>query len=309
MLWGLFSTLVGCLGTAESPDRDLREWRSRNLQSLSEGVLQITEHDFSPTAAQLQDLLDRDETPPVWSLTLTGIGLEAAGLDVVVGHPKLAGATDVTLSFNPALGDAGLARLGQAPWLASVETLALDGVGATGAGLAALAGAEHLRRLSVGHNALGADLGLPLLPALRQLWASDAGVAPAGALLWLQRDGLTGIRLDQNPLGADGLAGLTGLGAQLSAVNLRDCGLTAVDAVTLAALPHAGLESLSLDRNDLGDEGVRALADASWWPGLETVGLMYTGASGPVVDAVRAGWGLRTQGKAISGVVAEDQPG
>jgi len=293
-----FSSLFGCSGPPQAPD-PLAVWQARERQNLAAGVVRLSDLDLHPTAAQLLAVLEDPGTAPVQDLRLSQVGLTTEVLAAVADHPKLQDLRGLSLTFNPDLGDEALAIAGRAGWWSSLTRLEVDGTGITGAGLAALAGAGDLTHLSVGHGDRGPSLDLPDLPSLTWLSAVEAGLSGSGALALLARPGLEALVLDGNALGPGALEGVQ-LGVALQGLGLEDCGLGPGDAAALAGAPSEALRSVSLDRNPLGDEGLDALTGATWWAGLETVGLVGTGGSPERVEAIRASWGPQQAGRAIT---------
>lgn len=193
---------------------------------------------------------------------LLALGLGALSID-----------DDALADLLTVLGSADLRRL-------DLSDNGLD-VGA-GAVLAASTALARLESLDLSGNRLGAD-GVAALTAvvsgdLRSL--SLAGNAlddeALHALVESPRCAkLTTLRLENNTfthLGARGLAESPHVGA-LGHLDLSGTGIGDRGAIALAAAPLHGLRELSLARCDLGPSGAAALATAPWFSGLVALDL------------------------------------
>jgi uncharacterized protein (TIGR02996 family) len=186
---------------------------------------------------------------------------------------------------RPTLALGGLTRLLNSPHLARLTRLRLRGFRVEA--VTALARSRHLgglARLDLGSNHLGpeaaaglADLRLPALADLRLGATQLPGTALRRLAGWPSLAGLTGLDLSTNLIGPDGAAALAGsphLG-KLRALRLGFNHVGDAGAGALASWPHPALERLYLARNQLGAEGVRALASSPRLAGLTHLDLDY----------------------------------
>ena len=162
----------------------------------------------------------------------------------------------------------------------------------------ALAASTHLGRvdaLDVGFQQLGDAGGLALagLSPRDQLLLQKAGIGGEGARALLSRSRARTLKLEGNPLGRGGLAGLSRVSPALVSLDLTSCGLGAADLTTLASAPATGLRSLVLDYNPTGDAGLRALAGAAWLGQLDALSVMGAKAGDAARTELRRAWGDR----------------
>ncbi|MDP2313198.1 MAG: hypothetical protein Q8P41_09860 [Pseudomonadota bacterium] len=246
--------------------------------------------------ALLLAILADPRVPDLRDVELADNAITVVGVQALLDHAKTAGLRALHLGSNP-LGDAGLVALAGSSRLANVERLLLGNVGATSAGVAALAGtrnASALTMVELGYQAVGdhgavALVGLPAGTLLLQ----KAGIGGVGARALLAGAAATSLTLDENPIGAGGLVGLTALAPTLMSLSLKQTALGPADAAALAALPAPALRHLSLAYADLGDDGVHAIAGAPWLGQLKSLDLTGTRASAAAYAALRAAWGER----------------
>jgi uncharacterized protein (TIGR02996 family) len=221
----------------------------------------------SPHLARLSEL-----AIPSWCRMTT------RGLAALAASPHVRGLKVLHIDSND-VGPEGARILAEAPNLAGLETLVLYGCRVGTAGAAALAASPHLARLtnlnlmvnSVGAAGAVAIAESPHLANLIELsfWNNEIGPAGVRALAAAPFPRLKRLYLSVNPLGLEGVNALaasplpgrlTSLGLGVVCLNAPDAERVAV-ARALAESPHvAGLASLALFRNHIGDEGARALA-------------------------------------------------
>jgi len=177
-------------------------------------------------------------------------------VEMLVGA-RLPALDSIDLAHNR-IGNDGARHLAQARWLAGVRTLELGMTNIDGEGARALAHATwwpRLETLSLSNNRLG-DPGAAALASVR---------APSLRVLRLQGNNL-------GPLGVRALVS-TGLVAQVAHLDLRWNRLGAAGAEALAQAERGSLRSLVLDRNEIGDQGLRALSKSPVLAGLGTLSL------------------------------------
>ncbi|KAG1665496.1 hypothetical protein FOA52_009757 [Chlamydomonas sp. UWO 241] len=215
-----------------------------------------------------------------------GLGpLGVQPLCAALSSPSGGGALAVLdLSLN-ALGDSGVAALvaGLLPRVPQLQVLALGSNGISASGAASLAGAlpalPQLQQLLLPGNSLG-DPGVstlaaalaascPLLASLSLAGNRSVGEHGARALseLLASSTALTLLDLGKCSVGAGGarhLAKAVGAGScPLRSLDLSGNRLRAEGAQMLSAhLGASGLTHLGLDRNSLGDRGIKALVEA-----------------------------------------------
>jgi uncharacterized protein (TIGR02996 family) len=203
--------------------------------------------------------------------------------------------------------DIDLPALASCPFLARVSDLEVSSLGLPFEALEPFLDSPYLlrlRRLDLGYNDLGQDLGPALsrasfLANLRTLDIPSVGLGSAGAVAlfqgWTQGEareldlggnaldaaalaalvscpaagGLRVLKLTSNPLGAAGIAVLATapfLGT-LTELHLDVCALDVPAVAALARLSLPSLTYLKLGNNKLQEAGAKSLASARW-PGL-----------------------------------------
>jgi uncharacterized protein (TIGR02996 family) len=206
--------------------------------------------------------------------------MTAAGLEALVSSPHVRGLKVLDVDFNR-VGPEGARAVAESPNLAGLTTLVLRDCHIGSAGAASLASSPHLaglEKLDVMDNGIDnagavALAGSPHLTNLVELSCRNNSIGPAGvrALAPAHRPRLTRLYLSVNPLGLEGVRALV-VSPSLGRLNCLGLGvvcLRAADADRVAAAralagsPHvAGLKSLDLFRNHVGDAGARALAES-----------------------------------------------
>ena len=209
----------------------------------------------------------------------------ASHIAQALASPHLARLTGLTV-YAQYLREPLMDAVAASPHLANLRTLHLgrNHVGDTGVRRLLGATVSNLEDLDLGGNELSDDAARQFaeaarFPRLARLELADNALSAAGAerladaalFPRLERLGLANNRL--------GGRGLTPALARLGALNLSDNRLTAGDVAGLLAGPVAALRDLDLSRNRLGDDGVRALADAPSADGLRGLGLAGNGVT------------------------------
>lgn len=291
----LVALLGGCTPSPPSVERRVDDVVTQRGASLSRGALTVIGEGLDD--AVIGGLVADARVTTLTDLGLADNALGAGAVRALLDSPKTEGLRALDLSGNP-LGDGGVATLAESPHLATVETLLLARVGATGASVSALAASPHataLRQLDLGGNLLGDAGGAALagLTVRARLAADDAGIGGAGVRALLEAANVPRLSLAGNPVGAGGLAGLTRLSPAIVELSLAGALLGPGDAVTLAAIDAPGLRRLSLRGNALGDEGVRAVANAPWFARLTHLDVSDTGAGGATLTGLQEAWGDR----------------
>jgi uncharacterized protein (TIGR02996 family) len=148
------------------------------------------------------DLLAAAPLDALRHLTLSGVGLNADGLDRLVGSPRLAGLRELALPNNW-LDDRGAVTLARSPHLANLKSLNLDSCHIGPAGAAALAASPHLARLQhldlsdnlqLGDEGVRALADSPYLGELRFLDLSLVGMTEEGLRTLAHARGLGKLR-------------------------------------------------------------------------------------------------------------------
>lgn len=211
---------------------------------------------------RFSSMLDIDNFPASKILYLRGWRLEAAGARLLADDPRLIKVRGLDLCGNQ-IGDAGLEALLSSPRLRRLSELRLAENGLSSAGMRALVASpatKELSELDLSGNELGPD-------AITEL----ASFVPRLELL----------ELDRNPLGDAGARALAAAGPRCKELALTFTGLgpeglaALVDAGVLA-----GMDSLPLTGNPLGDAGAGVLARlAPRTGGLAYLNLGWTGLS------------------------------
>ena len=185
----------------------------------------------------------------------------------------------LNLSGNP-LGNAGIKALAGASRLAQIETLQLHKTGASSEGIAALAASPHLRakNLFLGWQPVGVQGAIALVGAkqVKHLRLESAEVGGEGAVALIEHGRFTVLSLITNPIQLDGLSQIS---ASIESLSLIECPLRLADIQRLAAAPAPGLKALSLKWSPIGDDGLRALMNASWFAQLESLDISASKAS------------------------------
>jgi uncharacterized protein (TIGR02996 family) len=196
----------------------------------------------NPILPQGIALLAEADLPRLTWLDLDECGVTDEDVRALAAAPFAAGLRTLRLGQRDPegayLSDEAVRALADAP-LAELRTLSLAGNRYTAAGVAALARSPNLFRLEALDTSAFVDWVGEFHPR-RGLAEALAGSPLAGRLRDLD---LTGQRL--------GVGGIT----------------------ALAEAPMPRLRRLTLDDNDLGDEGVRVLLRAGWAPGLRSLSL------------------------------------
>jgi uncharacterized protein (TIGR02996 family) len=217
--------------------------------------------------------------------------MTAAGLEALVSSPHVRGLKVLEIDFNR-IGAEGARLIAEAPNLAGLTALTVKTCEIGSAGAAALAGSPHLAgltKLDLMSNDID-DAGAVTLagsPHLRDLvelslWVNDIGPAGARALASARWPRLSRLYLSCNKLGLEGVQALTSarglrrltvLGLGVVCLRSAKADRVAV-AQALADSPHvAGLKSLHLFRDHVGDAGARALAGSPHLAGLADLDL------------------------------------
>ncbi|XP_066268554.1 NACHT, LRR and PYD domains-containing protein 3-like [Branchiostoma lanceolatum] len=218
--------------------------------------------------------------PSLRVLDLSGTGLTPSSLQPLVqGFSHMSLLEELDLSFNRALGDAGMEvlKLG----LSSVPHLAvlrLRWVCMTAVGMSSLAPCMHhlvgLRELDIHGNKIG-DTGLesltsilPIFTAMQVLDLCAIGISPTGmrtlvpALCQLTR--LIKLDISHNAIGDPGLECLATILHHLTAIKVLLLSNTGISdrgiSSLIKALPHlAQLQVLDVHLNKIGDSGIVSL--------------------------------------------------
>jgi hypothetical protein len=290
----LAGMLLACGGGPPPPASRVDGIVGTRARALRDGGLSVAGESLDD--ALLLAILDDPRVPELVDLELFDNALTAAGVRTLLTHAKTAQLRVLHLGSNP-IGDDGVIALAESPRLTTIERLEVGATAATAAGIGALARSPHaaaLRLVQVGYQPLG-DPGAVALVALRAgaLLVKQAAIGGPGARALLAGTAAGSLVLDDNPLGAGGLIGLAALAPEMTALSLQRTALGAADAAALAALPAPALRALSLTYAPLGDDGVRALLGAPWFPTLRTLDLTGTRATTAAYAAARAAWGER----------------
>jgi hypothetical protein len=248
------------------------------------------------TDFELAAILADGRVPSLQILDLGNNLISGASVDTIIRSDKTSELTWLVLSNN-SIGDQGIAKIAGSNRLRTVTFIGLVAVNATEVGMQALVANElpSLKTIQLGWQSLG-DGGARVLTQLSPLEKLDltrSEIGPDGARTLLGRSQAKHLVLAENPIGAGGLQGLSGLSPRLRTVDLTKTGLAAGDVVVLANLP-LDLENLYLAHCDIGDEGLQALARASWLGQLQSLDVGNAGATLPAREQLRKAWGQRS---------------
>ena len=206
--------------------------------------------------------------------------MTAAGLEALVSSPHVRGLKVLEIDFNR-IGPEAARVLAEAPDLAGLTALTVKTCEIGSAGAAELAGSPHLaglEKLNLRVNEIDAAGAIALAesPPFRNLvelnlWNNLIGPVGARALASAPWPRLSRLYLSCNELGLEGVQALASAPAlgRLSVLGLGVVCLRSPEAdrvavaQALADSPHvAGLKSLHLFRDHVGDAGARALASS-----------------------------------------------
>ncbi len=255
---------------------------------IDRGTLMIPSEKLSD--AELSAILADPRVPPLTELSLHNNQLTTASVRMIVSSPKLTALKTLDLSNNP-LGDEGVTLLANPLALAPVRWLSLAAVGATGSGVRALAaspGIAQIPELHLGFQNIGTAAGL-LVSQRDSLFLQKAGIDGSTAVTLLRTARVKTLVLNENPLGS--LVDLDTLSPSIVALDLVSCGLNDLTGLTQATA--AGLLTLNVDYNPVGDAGLFALAQASWLGQLKFLSAMGAKSSPGGRQALRSAWGER----------------
>ena len=265
----------------------------QGLQSLALGP--------GPCEPLLFALLQDDRLGGLQRLSIRGSKLSHSSLLQLAGAPQLAAVTDLQLSAV-GLDDAAAAKLAGAPLLADLRALDLcDNPALSTEGITALLQQSPLHTLRL-RGCLGGDaLAIALascdaLAELEVLELSSCGMSWRGleALATAPHlERLRVLRLRDNVIkGSRGARAAAGLQGAAFASGLEELDLGGKNkigprgAASLASLP--ALRRLSLARNDIGIEGLRAICRPGALPALTTLNVAGNKLGPPAMAALAA---------------------
>jgi hypothetical protein len=236
-------------------------------------------------------LLDHPDIRPIQAITIRDQQITARGVQAIMTASATSGLDSLHLSGNP-LGDDGLRALAESPRLAQIQTLQLQRVGATPAGIAALAASPHLKakNLALGWQSVG-DAGAKALVAATQvahLRLESAEVGTEGAVALIEGGRFESLSLIKNPVHLEGLSAVS---AHLQSLSLIECPLSAQDIEQLSSAEAPSLTSLSLKWSRIEDAGLSAIMGASWFGQLKSLDLSASKASAQSRRAFVAAYG------------------
>ena len=263
-------------------------------KTMERGALLLAAEDLNDE--ELAAILADQRVPALVDLDVQNNPLTRAAIQTMIGSPKLQGLQMLGLSDCP-IGDEGMTLLAQSPILRSVDFLLLAGVNASTKGVEGLAASPYtgaLRRLDLSGQPLGDSVASAVLRlhGLDDLTLQKVNLQGAGARALIEGATVKVLDLDRNALGPGALVGLRRISPSLSTITLQITGLGPQDAAALAALP-ANLKALDLSYCPIGDEGVRALARASWIGKIHALDAEGSQASEPAKEALRQAYGAR----------------
>ncbi|WAS97393.1 hypothetical protein [Nannocystis punicea] len=203
-------------------------------------------------------------------LSHNDIGID--GVKAIADAESLAGLRQLWLAYNN-LGDEGATELSLADQLTQLRLLDLRNTGIGPSGVEDLLEEAWLSRLEcllLDANRLGNTAAKALAKAthmtrLKELRLRGTGFGPEGARHLASAPHLAGLRellVDSNPIGDEGVAALLSAPwPRLRLLVLGAGGITDEGVRLLAGAPLlAGLAGLDINRNKIGDAGMRALA-------------------------------------------------
>jgi len=236
---------------------------------LSErSVLSLPSH-ASIGEPALLEIVDHPEVGPIEDVTVVRSQITARGVRGIMAGKNTSGLQSLHLTGNP-LGEEGLRALAESPRLAQLKSLVIQDVGATAAGVQALAASPHFRvgSVAMGFQAIG-DAGAEALAGatmVNSLRLESAQIGGRGGRALIEGTHAVGLDLTKNPIH---LVGLRKISPHLRSLTLDETPLTVEDIQALAALPAPALKSLSIAYVPMSDPVYEAILAAPWFDQLE----------------------------------------
>lgn len=287
--------ILGC-DFAAAPAAPLRPPpKARVVKSLVRNgdLTLMSQHLADP---RLKMLLDTNKAP-IKSVSLSNNQLTAVGVRTLLESPATTHLMSLVLNRNK-LGDAGAQALAASPRLLRLKYAQLASNQVTAEGVRALSATAGLRllHLNLSRNPIG-NAGAEFLAALegvQKLSLEHCDIGGPGGRALLKSANVRELLLEGNPIGPDGLQGLTTLSPHLVDINLESCRLSQADiqVLTRAAAPH--LRLLNLSHNHLSDAELVAITSATWFSTLEVLSLSALKTSPRARRALIEAWGDRS---------------
>jgi uncharacterized protein (TIGR02996 family) len=276
----------------------------RHLRSLD---LKAAEGDIGPEAVRI--LAECPHFASLTALRIDDAEPSREGIEALLSSPHLTRLTTLGL-LGCAIRNEDVGLLARWPLLAKVKELELQFNDITDAGVAALAGSSHLSslvELDLSENGYLHAAGIAALarsPKLPRLHSLDLGYCHFGndgarelARLGERGNLLTTLNVKAASMDAKGTRSVVCSPnmARLISLTLDQNNLGDDGAVFLAGSPFLGcLTSLNLWGCGIGEEGVRRLAAAKWLAGLKSLALTCDAAGAAVVASAANLAGLRS---------------
>jgi uncharacterized protein (TIGR02996 family) len=197
---------------------------------------------------QLRELLASKHLRRLSHLNLAGQGIEAAGVRALLESDLMPRLRSLDLGKNRAIGDQAARLLAAASSAAELRVLKLGETNLTARGVGDLFGSTTL----VGLRELDVSA-----QRTRDLTGFTASIARSPMISRLSR-----LDLGDHALSSADLEILLTVLARpgFERLNLSGCRLNEQAALTLCSMPFDGLRGLDLNRNQIGSEGLQALA-------------------------------------------------
>ena len=217
----------------------------------------------------LLKLLEQKDLHPLRTISVHGQRITAASAHAIMTADATSDLHSLYLQEST-IGDAGLKAIADAPRLAQLQHINLDKVGATAAGVAALAASPYLQpeSLSIGWQAVGDAGAVALAKAkgIQTLHLESAEIGTTGMVALLQNTSAKAITFINNPGGLDTL---TSISSSLQGLHFKNCRFDSADIQMLSNANAPGLTSLTISSTDLQDTDLADIAAAPWFGQLD----------------------------------------
>jgi len=201
--------------------------------------------------------------------------------------------TSLAIVISDNIGDEGLAAIAGAPCAGNLTELNMIMTRVTGEGVQASIGAfTRLTSLAIEHNNIGnkglaAIAGAPCSGNLTELDIGATHITGEGVQASIGAfTRLTSLAIEHNNIGNKGLAAIAGApcAGNLTELKIGETGITA-EGVQASIRAFKNLRNLSIERNNIGDKGLAAIAGAPCAGNVTGLSVRETGITGEGVQA------------------------